>query len=382
MTPKQKTSKEEIAISKSKRRAYLSQTDVPNNSLSSALRIPQAIYENYGGDPSTPLEVAAALSMTPQSGTFRNLSGAAIAYGLSEGGAKSNSISVTSLSERIFKPQIEGDDLQAKRTALLTPRVIREFLEKYDGNQLPIDTIARNVLEKIGVPAERTAEVYELIVQESSSLGLLREIKGKNFVQLKGVTAVSSEKNGPLDIEKADEGVVDEAATNEKNSSGAAEAIIPAPAQRTANNRVFVTHGKNRALVPPIKKLLEFGQLEAVVSVEQQSVSKPVPDKVMDDMRSCSAAIIHVDDELRLMDSSATEHIMLNPNVLIEIGAAMALFGRSFILLVKEGAKLPSNLQGLFEVRYSGETLDGDATIRLMEAINELKKSSQPSLHN
>lgn len=65
---------------------------------------------------------------------------------------------------------------------------------------------------------------------------------------------------------------------------------------------------------------------------------------------------------------------MLNSNVLIEIGAAMALYGRRFILLVKEGITLPSNLQGLYQVRYVGETLDGDATIRLLKAINELKK--------
>ena len=41
------------------------------------------------------------------------------------------------------------------------------------------------------------------------------------------------------------------------------------------------------------------------------------------------------------------------------------------------GTTLPSNLQGLFEVRYKGDTLDGDATIRLMEAINELKKTAE-----
>jgi Predicted nucleotide-binding protein containing TIR-like domain len=38
-----------------------------------------------------------------------------------------------------------------------------------------------------------------------------------------------------------------------------------------------------------------------------------------------------------------------NSNVLIEIGAAMALYDRNFILLVEEGTKLPSNLQGLYE---------------------------------
>jgi len=105
-----------------------------------------------------------------------------------------------------------------------------------------------------------------------------------------------------------------------------------------------------------------------------------VPDKVMNDMRSSGAAIIHVEDEVRLLDGSANEHIVLNPNVLIEIGAAMALFGRRFILFVKEGITLPTNLQGLYEVRYKGETLDGEATIKLLEAINDIKNHPLPPL--
>jgi predicted nucleotide-binding protein len=97
-------------------------------------------------------------------------------------------------------------------------------------------------------------------------------------------------------------------------------------------------------------------------------------------MRSCGAAIIHVDAEQKMIDSDAKEHIVLNPNVLIEIGAAMALYGRRFILLVKEGIKLPSNLQGMYEVRYSGEALDGQATIKLLEAINDIKNHPLPSV--
>ena len=52
----------------------------------------------------------------------------------------------------------------------------------------------------------------------------------------------------------------------------------------------------------------------------------------------------------------------------------MALYKKRFILLTKDGVKLPSNLQGLYEVRYSSDGLDGDATIRLMKAINEKQK--------
>ena len=52
----------------------------------------------------------------------------------------------------------------------------------------------------------------------------------------------------------------------------------------------------------------------------------------------------------------------------------MALYGRRFILLVKDGIRLPSNLQGLCEVRYQGDRLDSDATLRLLKTFTELKK--------
>ena len=45
---------------------------------------------------------------------------------------------------------------------------------------------------------------------------------------------------------------------------------------------------------------------------------------------------------------------------------------------MKDGVKLASCLQGLFEVRYNGDSLDGDATIKLLESINDMKKHSLP----
>ena len=87
---------------------------------------------------------------------------------------------------------------------------------------------------------------------------------------------------------------------------------------------------------------LTFGGFEPIVSVEKESVSKPVPDKVMDDMRSCGAGIVHVGSESTYMDKGGKEVKVLNENVLIEIGGAMALYKRNFILLVERGVTLPS----------------------------------------
>ena len=57
--------------------------------------------------------------------------------------------------------------------------------------------------------------------------------------------------------------------------------------------------------------------------------------------------------------------------------AAMTLYGRKFILLVEEGTELPSNLQGLYEVRYSGNELDHRATMKLLKAFNDFKDKPQ-----
>lgn len=148
-------------------------------------------------------------------------------------------------------------------------------------------------------------------------------------------------------------------------------ATDPPTADLETNRRVFITHGKNKKIVEQLKELLTYGKFEPVVSVEKESVSQPVPEKVLGDMRSCAAAVIHVGAEQQLHDEDGKEVAVLNPNVLIEIGAAMMRYGRNFILLVEEGTKLPSNLQGLYEVRYSGDGLDHTSTMKLLKAFND-----------
>lgn len=108
----------------SRKRKYLSQTDVPRITLNEALRIPFAIYENYGGNPTTPIKIAQVLELTPSSGHFRSIAGAAIAYGLTDGGPNATQIGITPLGFRVVKPLAEDDDFHAKRESFLKPQVI------------------------------------------------------------------------------------------------------------------------------------------------------------------------------------------------------------------------------------------------------------------
>lgn len=366
----------------SAKRTYLSQSDVPAYSLAQAIRIPRAIGEHYAFQPTTPLNVAAALDMQPNSSNFRQLCGASIAYGLTKGGSNAPQIEIEPLGLRIVRPTSEGDDLEAKRQALLIPRAVGEFLRKYNNAPLPREDIGRNVLIEMNVPHDRAADVQEMILEGAEAVGIIKTIKDKRYIDLSGVPAPPVGAEEPGTHENDDEAsTVDRQEGQEREAESPPRAPAAARASATAR-RVFITHGKNRAFIDPVKKLLGFGEMEAVVSVEKPSVSQPVPDKVMNEMRSCGSAIIHVDAEQKVIDKEANEHTVVNPNVLIEIGAAMALYGRRFILLVREGVKLPSNLQGLFEVRYDGSSLDGDATIRLLEAINDLKNHPIPNRYS
>jgi len=169
------------------KRTYLKQQDVPSASLDEALRLPQAVFDHYAGKPTSPLYVAKALNVDPKGSQLKVLSGAAIAFGLIEGGAQAASISVTELARRILRPKEENADLLAKREAVLKPRIFGEFLKTYDGHPFPRKDIAMNVLEGMGVPRDKTTEVLDRIETSAQSVGLLEEIKGKQYVSLQGV---------------------------------------------------------------------------------------------------------------------------------------------------------------------------------------------------
>lgn len=237
---KKATPAKKAAMKPESKRTYMSQADVPSYSLAQALRIPRAIAEHYGFKPTTPLNVAAALDMHPTSSTFRQLCGAAIAYGFTKGGYNAAEISIEPLGMRIVRPTVEGDDLIAKREALVRPRVVGEFLTRYDNAPLPRDDIGKNVLFDMGVPLDRSAAVLEMIIEGAETVGLLRTIKEKRYVDLSGVAIADAGQNG-AEFSEADEPPIQPSGTEARTQSTTLEQQVHKPADG-ANRRVFITH--------------------------------------------------------------------------------------------------------------------------------------------
>ena len=345
----------------------ISQADIPSMTLQQALRVAQAITDNYAKMPTKPLDIALALNMSPQSGPFRQLLGASIGYGLTDGGPNASIVSLTSLGKRIVAPLEDGDDVKAQREAIMVPKVQKEFLKKYDGSPLPAEKIALNVIESMGVPQDRGQGVYKIIVKNAEQVGCTKNIKDKMYIDLGGQTTRTEKVQEYIEQDAPD-------AIPDNPISPLREQLQgPRLSRPTQNVAVFISHGKNREVVNQIKEVVTYGKFIPIVAEETNTTSIPVPEKVMSDMKKCFAGVIHVEGEKSMTDENGKEVKILNQNVLIEIGAALALYGKNTILLVERGTQLPSNLQGLYRCEYEGKTLDGSATMKLLKTFNDLE---------
>ncbi len=362
-------------------------SDFPKHSLEEALRVPKALEDANGGQPLPPTDVAIALGMSPGSSEFRTILSSSIKYGLTRGSFNQERIALEELGRNIVEPKSPEEADAARAAAALGPETFRAIYSYFRGKKLPDPAFFQNtVVREFQIPRDHAEKCVGIFNANMERVGLIRVAKTGRW--LSSESAPAAETDPAADQQARDEvdgqpnGMAAGAHQEEHDLRGdpypASANTGPVQVDDKRKKRVFITHGKNLSFIEPVKKLLSFGELEAVVAAEKHTVAQPVPDKVMNEMRTCGAAIIHIEDELRLLDGKAIEHVVLNPNVLIEIGAAMALYGRRFILLVRDGINLPSNLQGLFEVRYAGDSLDGAATIRLLEAINDIKNHPLP----
>jgi len=355
------------------KRVYFKQADFPQAALQQAQKIASAIVDNFGGEHGSPPDIARALGISPTSSAWPPLAGASVAYGLTEGGVNANIIKLTNLGKKLVAPEEEGEDVAARREAILKPRILKEFFERYRRAKLPNDVIAVNVLKALGLTADRVQSALEIIKVNGRYAGIIRETPTGPFVNLDspGVPAPAATPALP-----EQDSVAPESKTPEEEKLR--PSALPASPAATSHfdtklNRVFISHGKQKAIVGQIKELLSFGNFEPVVSVERESTAIPVPEKVFEDMRSCGAGVIHVGAEGKYLDVEGKEHTKLNDNVLIEIGAAMALFGKKVILLVEHGVTLPSNLQGLYRCDFEGDRLEYDSTMKLLKTFSQFR---------
>ena len=341
-----------------KKRHYISQADVPNNTLDDALRIPRALIDNYAGKAATPLQVASALNMSPASGTFRNLCGSSIAYGLTAGGCNAKEISLEPLARRINVPLENGDDLAARREAALEPRVLGEFMRKYENSPLPRHDIALNVLVEMGVPRERAESVYKLILDTAQGVGLIRDIKGKQYIDLSGV---------PVDRTfEVTEGGLD---AEEPRTDLSAPKSQDATPSKELGQGIFIAHGKNKRPLEQLKGILDQFRIPYKVATEEPNLGRPIGAKVKEIMESCNCAILIFTADEAFQDKECRSIWRPSENVVYELGASGYLYGNRIVILKEEGVEFSTNFRDLGYISFSKDLLHAKSMDVLKELI-------------
>ncbi len=173
----------------------MSQSDIPRASLEDALKLAQALRDNFAGKDASPINLAAALNRSPSSSTWRFLTGAATAYGLTTAGWNADSISLTSLGNQIVSPTEDGADRIGLIQAALRPAILKSFYEKYDRNKLPNEQIAKNVLVELGVPQDRASEAFKIATENAKFVSILTGVAGNQYIQLRATSTVSVPSN-------------------------------------------------------------------------------------------------------------------------------------------------------------------------------------------
>lgn len=363
---------------KAAKRSRISQTDIPAITLDKALRVPRAIVENYASHPTRPLDVASALQVQPSSGGFRMECGAAIGYGLTEGGPNAPEVSLTPLAKSILTPTEVGDDQRALREAALKPTVASQFYTKYDGSPLPPRNIAQNVLAGFAVPTDRTSDVYDLLIENARQVGFLKTIKDKEYIDtgtplvgtsVMAVGPTSTVLSGPEHDSLTDD--------SDYDGSGEQEASYPTPpdptpTQTQKKNAIFVGHGGNKTPMEQLVKILNEYGIPHKEAMEEPSRARPIPVKVAETMRECGAAILVFTADVEYFDKEGNSIWRPSENVSHELGAASVLYGERIVVFKEQGVDLPSNFSSVGYISFEKDKLS-DKGIELFRELVGMK---------
>jgi predicted nucleotide-binding protein len=333
--------------------------------LERSLRLARSLWDDFAGKSARPLQLAEALDTKPSSGGWRELCGASIAYGLTEGGYNASEIRLTDLGRRAVAPREEGDDLVAARQAAMHPRVCNEFFSRYSGMKFPSERVATSVLVDMGVPKERADRCLSILRSNGEFCSLLKSIKGEFYVAL---DSPPSRPDDPLarspDVENVAERTEEIAAQADPETSKSNNT----PAEPQGPRQIFVAHGKKRDALEAIKGVLDKFKVPYVVAIDEPHSGRPISEKVAQLMRSSSAGIfIFTPDEVFLGEDGEKIY-RPSENVVFELGAGSVLWGRKIVILKEKSVSFASDYRDIGYIEFSTDSIKSIG----MELLTEL----------
>ena len=170
----------------------------PQRTLEYCLEVVETVYRHGAGGPIDRVVLAGKLGTTPSSSAFVIRLGSCERYGLTR--SNGGMVELTDRGEAAAAPSSPDERRAALLDAALEPEVFRRFYDAYDGQKLPGDEMARNMLQRdLEVKEDLTVECLQVIKENGVFAGLLGDIGGSLYVSAHGAHAEGL-RESPVEI--------------------------------------------------------------------------------------------------------------------------------------------------------------------------------------
>ena len=260
--------------------------------MEQALRVPQALKDNNGGNAWASPEVAKALDIAKGSANFFYITASSRDFGFTVGTRDTAEISMTDLGKKVVYPQSPDEEQSARLEGFLGVDSFRKILEHYKGNNLPERQFLENTLhQEFGIDPTIQDEFIELFEKNCRFLGI-----GKDWTP-QGATAPSGTNAEP------GQGSVTVGTPTAGDAAPVCFVIMPFGERDERHNVGFFAEVL-RSVFTPAATDAGFQ-----VKTAQRSGSDVIQSTIVNDLLNADLVL-----------ADLTEH---NPNVLFELGMRM-----------------------------------------------------------
>jgi predicted nucleotide-binding protein len=343
----------------------------PSHTLEAALVLAQRIQDEMAGKPMNRLLLADALGMSPSSSNFRVLLSSAYKYGLTDGTEKAEIIALTPTGSDATQSVDQTKRLRALRSAALAPAIFGAFFRDYANKRLPSPEMLPKILKsQYNVPPDLSAECAQLISTNGRQVELIRDIGGSPHIlmdaELARAAGASTEPpDSDDDVSPPPPPISVQPSAEVKGPPLAASATAAASAPKP----IFVGHGKNKAPLLQLQRLLTSFQIPHKVVVDEANLGRPISQKVKETIEECGSAILIFTRDERFLDVSGNEVWRPSENVVHELGATSFAYGDRIVIFKEKGLHFPTNFQSIGYIEFEADDIQARTADLLKELI-------------
>lgn len=313
------------------------------------MEVVEALYRHGAEGSMNRVVLAGKLGTTPASSAFVIRLSSCERYGLT--GSDGGNVELTSRGEAAAAPSSPEERQAALLEAALEPELFRRFYAAYDGQKLPDDDMARNMLRRdLGVEEELTLECLEILKQNGHYAGLLGDVAGSLYVSANGAHADQPDETPP--------------AAPVPNSSAEAGQQAPPPMERD----ILIGHAGASDVARTIESTLApFGISFRTLDLDGGATFDGSAAEIT---TTCGAAIVvHAGPSSPPLDDSMERRA--REDAVNLIGGATALFGSRVLLLRERGLERLRQESSVDTMQFRRDASD-ELGLELLRRLHEM----------